>query len=219
MNDVIIIGIIIVAIITLLQILGRNMSMKKMTSLLEEENYDLFFKVSNGIICFLTVKPYVKENMKLSAYIAQEKTEEVKKEIELIENMRIQPQQKLISISNAFYYFLGKREGNLCKQMLTFVQTIGDKKLYNNLEIQYSVFILKESKYIQDIIKKLEITKKSEIPNKNLMMGSLEYLIGLQYSYLNDKENMMKYFKPALDHCKGTSYEVEIKNIMKEMDL
>ena len=54
--------------------------------------------------------------MKLSAYIAQEESEEVKKEIALIENMRIKPQQKLMSISNAFYFFLGKREEASCNK-------------------------------------------------------------------------------------------------------
>ena len=50
--------------------------------------------------------------MKLSAYIAQEESEEVKKEIALIENMRIKPQQKLMSISNAFLFlFRKKRRG------------------------------------------------------------------------------------------------------------
>ena len=40
------------------------------------------------------------------------------------------------------------------------------------------------------IKKKLEIAQRNNMPNKDLMVGSLEYLIGLQYSYLNDKKNM-----------------------------
>ena len=55
------------------------------------------------------------------------------------------------------------------------------------------------------------------MPNKDLMVGSLEYLIGLQYSYLNDKKNMMKYFKPALIHCKGTTY-VEMNQVIEKMN-
>ena len=48
-----------------------------------------------------------------------------------------------------------------------------------------------------------------------MIVGTFEYLIGLQYSYENDRENMMKYFTPALEHCKGTPYEDNIHEIMK----
>ena len=191
---------------------------KKTLLSLEEEKYDAFFKTSQSILCFLFVKPYIKESMKLSAYIAQEESEEVKKEIALIENMRIKPQQKLMSISNAFYFFLGKREEASCKQMLDYVKKLGDERTYNNLKIQYDIFILKESKHIDEIKKKLEIAQRNNMPNKDLMVGSLEYLIGLQYSYLNDKKNMMKYFKPALIHCKGTTYEVEMNQVIEKMN-
>ena len=38
--------------------------------------------------------------------------------------------------------------------------------------------ILKESKHIDEIKKKLEIAQRNNMPNKDLMVGSLEYLIG-----------------------------------------
>ena len=188
MKESLMIAVFIIIVFVVLQYIGKNIVMKKMTTSLEEEKYDAFFKTSQSILCFLFVKPYIKESMKLSAYIAQEESEEVKKEIALIENMRIKPQQKLMSISNAFYFFLGKREEASCKQMLDYVKKLGDERTYNNM------------------------------PNKDLMVGSLEYLIGLQYSYLNDKKNMMKYFKPALIHCKGTTYEVEMNQVIEKMN-
>lgn len=218
MKESLMIAVFIIIVFVVLHYIGKNIVMKKMTTSLEEEKYDAFFKTSQSILCFLFVKPYIKESMKLSAYIAQEESEEVKKEIALIENMRIKPQQKLMSISNAFYFFLGKREEASCKQMLDYVKKLGDERTYNNLKIQYDIFILKESKHIDEIKKKLEIAQRNNMPNKDLMVGSLEYLIGLQYSYLNDKKNMMKYFKPALIHCKGTTYEVEMNQVIEKMN-
>ena len=102
--------------------------------------------------------------------------------------------------------------------MLDYVKKLGDERTYNNLKIQYDIFILKESKHIDEIKKNLEIAQRNNMPNKDLMVGSLEYLIGLQYSYLNDKKNMMKYFKPALIHCKGTTYEVEMNQVIEKMN-
>ena len=90
-------------------IVGKNIVIWSVVMLLLWAALLPLHETSQSILCFLFVKPYIKESMKLSAYIAQEESEEVKKEIALIENMRIKPQQKLMSISNAFYFFLGKR--------------------------------------------------------------------------------------------------------------
>ena len=153
-----------------------------------------FLKLSQSILCFLFVKPYIKESMKLSAYIAQEESEEVKKEIALIEKYAYKTSTKINEYFKCILFFLGKREEASCKQMLDYVKKLGDERTYNNLKIQYDIFILKESKHIDEIKKKLEIAQRNNMLNKDLMVGSLEYLIGLQYSYLNDKKNMMKYF-------------------------
>lgn len=81
MKESLMIAVFIIIVFVVLQYIGKNIVMKKMTTSLEEEKYDAFFKTSQSILCFLFVKPYIKESMKLSAYIAQEESEEVKKEI------------------------------------------------------------------------------------------------------------------------------------------
>ena len=79
MKESLMIAVFIIIVFVVLQYIGKNIVMKKMTTSLEEEKYDAFFKTSQSILCFLFVKPYIKESMKLSAYIAQEESEEVKK--------------------------------------------------------------------------------------------------------------------------------------------
>lgn len=49
-----------------------------------------------------------------------------------------------------------------------------------------------------------------------MVVGTFQYLIGLQYSYKNDLENMKLYFEQALENVAGTPYEENIKNILKE---
>ena len=72
MKESLMIAVFIIIVFVVLQYIGKNIVMKKMTTSLEEEKYDAFFKTSQSILCFLFVKPYIKESMKLSAYIAQE---------------------------------------------------------------------------------------------------------------------------------------------------
>ena len=190
---------------------------EKNDNIFRRRKYDAFFKTSQSILCFLFVKPYIKESMKLSAYIAQEESEEVKRNSPY-RKYAYKTSTKINEYFKCILFLFRKREEASCKQMLDYVKKLGDERTYNNLKIQYDIFILKESKHIDEIKKKLEIAQRNNMPNKDLMVGSLEYLIGLQYSYLNDKKNMMKYFKPALIHCKGTTYEVEMNQVIEKMN-
>ena len=47
--------------------------------------------------------------------------------------------------------------------MLDYVKKLGDERTYNNLKIQYDIFILKESKHIDEIKKKLEIAQRNNL--------------------------------------------------------
>ena len=46
---------------------------------------------------------------------------------------------------------------------------------------------------------------------------TIQYLIGLQYSYLKDVDHMMEYFNPALENLAGTPYEEDIRRIMTKL--
>jgi len=94
-----------------------------------------------------------------------------------------------------------------------------DAERAEDLDIQYSILIKKESKYIPEVVAKIDHLwdGKSEMePQKELAVGTLEYLLGLQYFYKNDTENMKKVFASALKHCAGTPYEDSIKQIMEQ---
>lgn len=84
MKESLMIAVFIIIVFVVLQYIGKNIVMKKMTTSLEEEKYDAFFKTSQSILCFLFVKPYIKESMKLSAYIAQEESEDTPLTQELV---------------------------------------------------------------------------------------------------------------------------------------
>ena len=44
--------------------------------------------------------------------------------------------------------------------MLDYVKKLGDERTYNNLKIQYDIFILKESKHIDEIKKEIRNCSK-----------------------------------------------------------
>ena len=121
-------------------------------------------------------------------------------------------------MSVPFYYYLQLGRAKKTKDMMELVRSI-DAERAKDLDIQYSILIKKESKYIPEVAAKIDHLwdGKSEMePQKELAVGTLEYLLGLQYSYKNDTENMKKVFTSALKHCAGTPYEDSIKQIMEQ---
>ena len=55
MKESLMIAVFIIIVFVVLQYIGKNIVMKKMTTSLEEEKYDAFFKTSQSILCFLFV--------------------------------------------------------------------------------------------------------------------------------------------------------------------
>ena len=106
--------------------------------------------------------------------------------------------------------------------MIDYVKANGPESSYIDLEYQYSILLKKESKYIDEIKAKIDAIwngKDPLIDDKKMVVGTFQYLLGLQYSYKNDIENMKKYFDQALINIKGTPYEDNIKEIYKEKHL
>lgn len=88
------------------------------------------------------------------------------------------------------------------------------------MQIQFSILMKKEAKYIGDCKEILNgmWDGKSELDNnKKFPVGTIQYLIGLQYSYLKDIDHMMEYFTPALENLAGTPYEEDIRRIMSNL--
>ena len=56
-----------------------------------------------------------------------------------------------------------------------------------------------------------ELEKESY--SKSSQLGMLQYLLGIQYSYQDDKKEAEKWLKKAKNNAKGTPLEKEIKKI------
>ena len=104
--------------------------------------------------------------------------------------------------------------------MLSYGKSYVDEKSFKNMQIQFSILMKKEAKYIDDCKEILNgmWDGKSELDNnRKFPVGTIQYLIGLQYSYLKDVDHMMEYFNPALENLAGTPYEEDIRRIMTNL--
>ena len=196
----------------------RKRTWKNLNQEIMENDFETFYYTLDSLKCQLSMSAYERENMRLSGYIAQDRKDDVETQLNMMLNMRIKKHQKLALYQRAFYYYIGQGRAKRTRDMIDLVQSI-DPSAATDLEIQYSILIKKEAKYIDEIQERIDHLwdGKSEMdPSREMAVGTLEYLLGLQYSYKNDIEKMNEVFAQALKHCAGTPYEESIQKIKKE---
>lgn len=211
--------VILVIILIAIPILMRKLSWKKMINALNDVDYNRYYDIIDSFSCKMTFSAFDRENMRLSGFIAQNRKDDVENQIKMMMNMRIKPKQKVALGTRGFYYYLEQGKAKRARDMIDFAKANGPESSYKDLELQYSILLKKESKYIDEVKAKIDTIwngKDHLDGDKKVVVGTFQYLIGLQYSYKNDLENMKLYFERALENVAGTPYEENIKNILKE---
>lgn len=217
-------NLIIIVIMTLVfifvPIIMKKVVWKKLLSQLDNEQYDEFYKTLDSNACKFSYQAFNREYMRLSGYLAQRNDAKIEEQFDLLKNMRISNKQKASVASRGFYYYLEKGKIKKAEGMLSYGKSYIDEKSFKNMQIQFSILMKKEAKYIGDCKEILNSMwdGKSELDNnKKFPVGTMQYLIGLQYSYLKDIDHMMEYFNPALKNLAGTPYEEDIRRIMNNL--
>ena len=218
MNVMIII--ILTLVFILVPMIMKKVVWKKLLVQLNNEQYDEFYKTLDTGICKFSYQAFNREYMRLSGYLAQRNDTKIEEQFELLKNMRISNKQKASVATRGFYYYLEKGKIKKAEGMLSYGKSYIDEKTFKNMQIQFSILMKKEAKYIDDCKEILNgmWDGKSELDNnKKFPVGTIQYLIGLQYSYLKDVDHMMEYFNPALENLAGTPYEEDIRRIMTKL--
>lgn len=214
---------ILVTILLVILFLGipyiqRKQTWKNLNQEIMNSDYEAFYYTLDTMRCKMSMSAFERENMRLSGYISQGRKEDVEKQIKMMANMRIKKAQKLALFERAFYYYLEQGRARKAKDMMELVESISPSRV-EDLNIQYSILIKKESKYIKEVQEKLDRLwdGKSEMDmQKQMAVGVLEYLLGLQYAYKNDRTKMMEVFASAKKHLANTPYEESIDKVIKE---
>ncbi|SUO03267.1 hypothetical protein [Faecalicoccus pleomorphus] len=215
---VVIMAIAVFLCLLLIPMLFRKITWNKLNQEILKDDYTTFYRTLDSFICKMGMSAFERENMRLSGLIAQNRKDDVEEQFNMMMNMRLKDNQKLAVRERGFYYYLQQGRAKKAKDMLDAVRSLHADRA-KDLEIQYSILIKKESKYIKEVQEKIDHLwdgKSALDEDKMMVVGTFEYLLGLQYSYLNDIENMKKVFTSALKHCAGTPYEDSIKQIMEQ---
>ncbi len=185
---------------------------------LESHNFTLFTRHLDSFLAKVTFSAFERESMRLSMYEMRHEMKKADEQVQFMENMRLSRKQKAQLGERGFYVYLESGKIKKARHMMELVEQYGSELQAKNLQIQYSILLKKESKYIPELQERHARLKndQGQIPaNLNNQAGTFEYLIGLQYSYLKDKENMRKWLSAAQEHLKNTPYEDEIEVLLK----
>lgn len=208
---------IFIALVVLVPPLIKRYYYQRMMNDLEKGNYAAYLRHLDSLLSKLSFSAFERESMRLSFYKAQGEKSKVEDQLQFMENMRLSRKQKAQLGEQGFYIYLDLGKIKKAKRMLDLVETNGSPQQFHNLEIQYSILLKKESKYIKELEERHAKMKENGAVSDgvNIPAGMLEYLIGLQYSYKGDKVSMKEWLIPAKKHLEGTMDALQVDELLK----
>ncbi len=201
----------------------RRIYYQKLFLNLEQKKIDELNLLLDSILCKLLFRPFNREFLRLNGYLINDDSKHIDQQFHLLINeMQLNQKQSLSVLNKAFNYYLSKKDRKHTREVLDELKKNQiSKNELKNKEMLYDIIVEKKATYVNEILKMIEEQLKS---SANLSNGAikyrisvLQYLLGVQYSYLHDTKNMDRYFNLALEKLKGTAFEKEIQSIISEI--
>lgn len=211
---------VLIILLILPQIIKRIVY-KKLTDYLGKREYDAFEKLLDGFFCTFSFKPFNREYMRLTAYFMQGDKKKIEAQFDnIFDRLKMKDAQKAAVANRAFYFYLENKNYKKTEKMLEICQKADqNQNELHIMELMYNIMVLHKSDNLQEIKERLEPLKKEHDAYTNqakrVRIGIFEYLLGLQYAYQNNKKSAQRYLTSALENCKNTPYEQEIRTMLE----
>lgn len=112
---------------------------------------------------------------------------------------------------SVYFYYLDTENKEMSRKILDQLSLCCDSDQQKYNQYLYDVLIDKNSKDLKEMLEILD--KKSDQKAEN---GILQYLVGLQYYYQNNRKQAHVYLNRAKENLKGTPYHNKIKKLMSQ---
>ncbi|WP_288340036.1 hypothetical protein [uncultured Allobaculum sp.] len=206
-----------IALVVLIPPLVKRYYYQKLMNDIDTQNYAKFQTHLDSLLAKVSFSAFEREAIRLTMIEARQDKAKIDDQIQFMENMRLNRRQKARLGEQGFYIYLAQGKIKKAARMMDLVKTYGTPQQLHPLEIQYSILLKKEAKYIDELkerLKKLEDSSGNIPENLKVNAGTFQYLIALQYSYNKDRPNTEKWAKLALENLKGTPNEEEILKLL-----
>lgn len=213
----IIYAIILVIIFIVFPPIIRKQTYKKCMEDLENHDFEKFEKDIDSLASKMSFSAFSRECLRLSEYEAMGNLKKADEQVQFMENMRLNKKQKAILGERGFYVYLSSGKIKKARRMLEMVKEFGTPQQVEPLELSYSILLKKESKHINTCKERYSKLWDGKSPMDSataMRAGTMEYFLGLQYSYDKDVKNTKHYMNLAKEHLAGTPYIEDINRVL-----
>lgn len=148
---------------------------------------------------------------KLRIYLQRQDHEAIERQVNEIFAGHPSRKQSYQVANHVYFYFLDRENQPMSKRILDILQINAKPGEYAYDAMLYRVLLEKKH---EDI----ELAKKWLAHNteNQLQAGILQYVLGLQYGYINDARNQKKYLTRAKKCLSKTPYHKKIKRLLSQ---
>lgn len=193
MSDFTIIFFIIIGIIILIYHILKQSILHLFTSAMSHKDYEKVIKFSNKSLPNRMLSEYVCDLFRIKAIAGSRGEVEFKKEIDL-DLVKSYPLEKKKEFLELYYHhFLIKEDRDYALKFLKNIENLNDAKFLKYNRQAYEVIINKRSDLINEMNEEIETDGYY-----GFALGVVVFMIGMQYLYLNNKDDARSYFYNSL---------------------
>ena len=156
-------------------------------------NQSEYEKLKNKISTKLFISRFTILFLDLNLAIIQNNVGRVNTLMKEIKHFNPSDAKAKIIYSMLFNYYLNTKHYKEAKECYEIIKNLKDEQLVKETDCMYNIFILKNDKYLNEMLSELEdIEEKNRFPH--------EYLISMMYKNINNHEMAKKYEDLAKKH-------------------
>lgn len=199
----------------------RSLLWNRVLKQLHRGQYDKVLSMLNSKVFQLFFKEFDRDWNTLRVYLAQGNNRKIEEQTRKLLDGKLSDAQAYQIASQTFFYFLDRENNEVCKQLLTHIEkSAGEEELAYD-QMLYRIMIEKKSEDIAEVEallekKETEKIKKDQKQDQQVQIGILQYLLGLQYSYMKNRRQMELYLNKARGNLKGTPYHKKVKQLLNK---
>lgn len=168
----------------------KKRTFEKVYGLLIHKRYSEFFNEVDSRAMVSLFPDWMRENLKLTAYMEMEDTKHVTETFNRLMKMKLGNGQKTELLVRGFQYYLQIQDRKKCKRIKEEMEQIVEDKTMQKYCRHYEIVFEHSKKYIGELEKEVK-------EHRNLMKGYLEYLLAKSYQSAGKQEAYLENMRKA----------------------
>ncbi len=217
MNTTTLVAIFVCVFAAAIPYVTRMFIFNRFNNVVNKGNYDKGLEILDGRLFKLLMGEVSTEWNRLKIYLTQNDLEKIEDQTNKLLTMKMNKDQTYAVCSSVFFFFIDSENQAMARKVLDYMKPCTSQEEYDYDSAMYRVIIEKKSEdidYINNLIK--DNAKALQAPKNALQAGLLQYMLGLQYMYQDNKKEALVHFNRAKNDLKGTPYHKKVKKIIEQ---